>query len=97
MICALSRAIKLLYDAEVNPVQQAPTVKRQRVKKSNFHEIFVMCLSYVQLFSYNFKLCVFLFAPFGIHKMNTQISFPSVRFFLIRGAEKKSRSSCLSF
>lgn len=41
------------------------------------------CLShYVQLFSYNFKLCVFLFAPFGIHKMNTQISFPSVRFFL---------------
>lgn len=52
------------------------------------------CLSYyVQLFSYNFKLCVFLFAPFGIHKTSTQISFPNDKFLSLKELKKVETSS----
>lgn len=44
------------------------------------------CLSlYVQLFSYNFKLCVFLFAPFGILEMSTYIFGSECQVSFFRG------------
>lgn len=62
-------------------------------KKSNFVRS-SWCLSlYVQLFSYNFKLCVFLFASFGILEMRAQHQHLSV--FRVSGFFEKLKNTFL--